>query len=353
MGLLDNVDELKVANSVMAELGFEDDNQHQPQPQFFQPQQELQQAQQQLTQQVEQATYVVEEDSEEDEQNEIIDAELTEAEIRLSKAQLYKQFITGSIFDGNGAGVKEVSDEFRDFARRQLQILLGVTPKVDQSQFTEDEVKVLKIFTNRILQNPKLLQDKPAKQPQTPQLQPRPVSKPVPVVQAPPPPKPVIQPPKKPQLRSRQVPEEVQSKPAQAKPPKTRLKLSEQPIAKTLANPPKMAVPENGSVVEENGRHYRIRYSDMPNIDEFGVMDGGKIRMLGNGESCILSNGIQVFKTGNEVSKVLRTAFAPNTNVPGKTPFPSNEQMAAITANQAVQAAGRLPPTLNSILGRK
>src|ERR1019366_5578938 len=125
MGLLDGTDEEKSVNSLMTELGFEEEPQAPNTIRLFEPDNSIPQA-------------FIEEVAEEEppqptEEETEIDAELTEAEERLAKAQLYKQFITGVIFDGNGPGVKEVSGEFRSFARKQLQILLGVIPKVDES----------------------------------------------------------------------------------------------------------------------------------------------------------------------------------------------------------------------------
>src|ERR1017187_41493 len=361
MGLLD---EDAVVSSVMSELGFEEEQSQSqdtgPTLQLFEPEPNVAptvvQAMNEQHEELQAEAPQTEEETE-------IDLELTEAEERLAKAQLYKQFIVGNIFDGNGPGVKEVSNEFRDFARRQLQILLGVVPKVDESHFTEDEVKVIKIFIARILQNPKLI-DPP--KPKTPQLQSKPVSRPVAQVAPPPVQKPAVAPPKKPQLRSRQVPEEAQAQPTQKAAPKASKEQVKAQPAKQVAKPAprpttpqaSLPVPADESIVEENGQKFKIHYRGMPNIDIYGIMDGGKIRTLGEGQSCMLSNGIQVLKSGNEVTQLFRTLVVPNQNTPGRRPFPSIEEMAQVSLNNATQQASRLPISqgrlsVDKVLGRQ
>lgn len=346
MGILDE----DTADSVMTSLGFEEVPDDSGLQMFVEPSPVVTQKDE----------VVVEEQVPTEEETEI-DAELTEAEERLAKAQLYKQFITGSIFDGNGPGVKEVSDEFRTFARRQLQILLGVVPKVDESHFSEDEVKILKVFIGRILQNPKLMEQPKPNQPQS-----KPSSKlSSPVVQQAAS-KPPAAPPKKPQLRSRQVPEEaVAPKPTitPASKPASKLVAQAQPPKQVKSSPTKpgsqsTTVPADEAVIEDGGTRYKIRYVDMPNIDEFGIMDGGMIRQLSDGGSCVLSNGIQVLKQDNKVSKILKTALAAYTPVPGRLPFPSISQMQQISLNNATQQVSHLPInqgklSVDAILGRK
>jgi hypothetical protein len=340
MGLLDNED--KVADSIMEELGFDNSSQE---PERQEP--ERQEAPVTITEMnskestVEDVS-VISPISYDEEYTSEIDAELTEAEKRLAKAQLYKEFIVGKIFDGEGPGVKEVSEEFRTFARRQLQTLLGVVPKPEPTQFTEDEVKVIKIFVAKILQNPKLLESPKTAKPPT--LQNKAGSSALSTL----PPthiqKPVAQPPKKPQLRSRHVPEEV--KPQQ--PQKTTTQ-APKPNPVTVAPSAPDVIPADESIVEEDGQRYKIKYVSMPNIDEYGIMDGGKIRKLPIGQSCTLSNGIRVLRSNDGVSKILKTMIATNSYAAGRKPFPSISEMEHLSLNSATQAAAKLP-TLNSIL---
>ena len=116
--------------------------------------------------------------------------------------------------------------------------------------------------------------------------------------------------------------------------------------------PQKLALPTDGSIVEENGQKYRIKYVEMPDIDKYGIMDGGKIRKLGDGQTTMLSNSIQVYKSGGNVHEIFRTIVGDNSNIPGRVPFPSREQMEVQSMNNAVGAASKLPPTLASIVGR-
>lgn len=336
MGLLDGIDEDKVANSVMETLGFENEPNEEPEqeevvttePEYLQETKEYEEPEQELEQQ------------------------LSEVERRLAKAQLYKQLITGSLFDGEENDiVEEVEKEFKDYARNQLQLLMGLTvkheePPVIVNQFTDEEAQLLKLLAETLKTNISKKQQKPQKQPVKPA--PKPVVTTKPVAQ---PTKPVAQPKspaKKPQLRKREVPEEVPTQ-------KTRTTAKSKPASKPIPYIPPiktLSVPEDGSIIEENGQKYKVRYVGMPNIDEYGIMDGGKIRRMANGQTCMLSNGIQVVKIGNEVSKVLKTVIVTDQKVSGRVPFPNVNQMAVITEQMAQSQVQHLPPTLGAILGK-
>jgi hypothetical protein len=327
MGLLDDVDESKIADEVMSELGggfTSESDQPEPQPRY------------QVHQVVDTSgpEEVVQETTFDDIETEAIEAELSEVERRLAKAQLYKQFITQPIFDGTGDIVKEVEVEFQTFARKQLQTLMGVISQPEpikiEAQFSDDEVKVLKAFIGRILQNPKLQKTVVPTPPKKTAVIVAPAVKPVAPI-------------KKPALRTRVVPEEVPQVKQQPKPVK----------AQTALPPPRQTVvPADGSVIEEHGQKFKVKYVDMSNPDEFGIMDGMKIRKLGNKQTCMLSNGIQVLKDGNSHFKLLRTVVTSNQAIPGYQPFPTKDQMEAISANESSTAQHSLP-SLQGILRQR
>lgn len=335
-GLLDNIDEDKIANLVMANLGFEDDTTSQS---------EITDTQSETKDQVE---------STEEETEEV---DLDEADNRLAKAQLYRQFITGKIFDGNGLIVNEVEKEFQDFARKRLQILLGLLPQeskvVVQAKlpFDEDEIKVLKILIDgikiRILKDPSFVKPKTNKQPKL-----RPITTPIPSAGIPEPKKVETVVAKKPQLKLKQVPEEVSQQ--QPKPKKTVI----QPVDKTVSKSTTSLInsshiPNDDTVVEENGTKFKIKHVAMSNIDEYGIMDGAKIRALDNKKSATLSNGIQVFKDGDEVFKILKTQISNVTSIPGRVPFPSIAQMNAMSEAIATQQSHAYESvSISKILGR-
>ena len=318
MGLLDGIDEAKVANDVMQELGFNDNDVvvQEPTPTYTQ-------------EDPVEPTYEPEEAPTE------LDSEYEAAERRMSKAILYRQLIKGRFFDGDGELIIEVEGELKEFVKKQYLVLSGsLNAQVIQpteKDFTNEEVTVLKSLAGQIIKRPKLLEAKPVK---PPQLQPRPV----PVAQ-----KPVEN--KKPELKPRRVPEEA-NQPKPSKPAK------QEPKPVRLINNTKLNIPADESVVEENSQRYKIKYVEMPNIDEYGIMDGGKIRKLGDGETCMLTNGIQVVKKGGNCNKILRTLITNNQNVPGRLPFPSIGEMASLSERIATQATSHYP-SIDGILGRK
>lgn len=284
------------------------------------------------------------------------DTELTEVECRLAKAQLYKQFITGSIFDGEGPIVQEVSTEFRSFARKQLQELMGLKQPEQVIQppvqvFTDIEVQALKALTNRIIQNPKVLetkQSKPKAQPVSvaPQERKQPVTRPAPE-QPKYQPAPIVKPKQsKPTLMKRQVPDEVpQQKQSVAK--QTKPSVSTNRTFSHKANV--LSVPKNGDVIEEGGKKYKVEYATMLDVNEFGLMDSAKIMKLGDGDSCVLSNGVQVLKDKSTVYKVCKFLETNATPISNRVPFPSIDQMPNITLQTATMAARQLP-TIDKIM---
>jgi hypothetical protein len=273
--------------------------------------------------------------------------EFEEAERRMSKAILYRELIRGRFFGGDSDLITEVEAELKGFVKTQYLILSGANtaPVVAQpveKDFNPDEITALKELANRILKTPKILEA-----PKAPKLQPKPVPKAVAPVPPPAPKKPPVAPPKKPQLQTRKVPEEVAvTKPVQ----KPVVKPAAKPQKPT--GPAKLTVPEHNSVIEENNQRFRILHVEMSNIDEYGIMDGGKIRTMSNGSTCLLSNGIQVKKDGETVFKILRSALPNDSKIPGRLPTPSREQFAALSQLNAMEATNKYP-SLDAVLGRK
>ena len=340
-GLLDSnepVTEEAAANEIMQEYGFE-------------PAPEPEQAQAIALEPGPLPTFedLSGEEAAEPEQLTELDNEFAEAERRLSKAILYRQLIKGRFFDGDSELVLEVESELKEFVKKQYLVLsgAGVAPVVTQvveKDFSTEEITALKELAGRILKKPNLLDA-----PKPPQLQPRPVSKPIPVATPQVAKKPPVAPAKRPQLQTRKVPEDVpQSKPV-AKPAAKPVQKPQQVRTPVLG---KLTVPADESVIEENGQKFKVHYVDMPNIDEFGIMDGGKIRKMADKGTCILSNGIQVFKDGGMVQKVIKSALTNNVDIPGRLPWPTNDQLSVMSQNNALEAVTKYP-SLNAVLGRK
>ncbi|CAB4127275.1 hypothetical protein UFOVP75_115 [uncultured Caudovirales phage] len=137
-----------------------------------------------------------------------IDTQLEDVEMRLEIAGLYKLFITGDLFVGIAQtdAVKKVEARFRQWARHELKVLLGMdTPKERAAGFSNEEVELLKQWAGKLAQRASGAPSTPAPAPINPvSIAPR--------VEAPKPsfaprtlpgtaPKPVVAPPTKPVVK--------------------------------------------------------------------------------------------------------------------------------------------------------
>ena len=271
-----------------------------------------------------------------------VDIKFSEAETRLEKAMLYRQWITGALFDGDSEAVREVTSEFQGFAQLQLRKLLGIEAEkqdvIIKSDFTEQETLILKTLANQILSNPKLTPKKP-NMAVTAQV------KPAVVV---PQPKPL--PPKKPQLRTRKVPQEIATQqPVVAQPaPKPAVVAPKHPVQqqKPQAKPTqpqakKPVVRAQDEVFEENGRTYKANWVPMAS-GEYGPVEKQRIDTMRPETVITLRNGLQVVKNiQGDIFKVINQDQTPKKPVDGAVPFPTLGQMAYLTAAAAGQAADR------------
>lgn len=126
--------------------------------------------------------------------------QFSEAERRFARAQYYRALLSESIFEGDSSqNATEVVEEIRGFIRTRLAALLGVRPEPEQkpeSQFSEEELQVLKAVCAKVLKKPTLIQNpaaptlkkveapakprvKPARSPTVSQSQPRPTGPPI------------------------------------------------------------------------------------------------------------------------------------------------------------------------------
>lgn len=95
--------------------------------------------------------------------------ELSEVEVRLRKAGLYRAVLDNSLFDNTTELAAEVESEFRSFALARLKSLLGMqnTDKPQETgnkmlPFDENEVKVLKAWASKLLKRPATMAIEPA-----------------------------------------------------------------------------------------------------------------------------------------------------------------------------------------------
>jgi hypothetical protein len=280
------------------------------------------------------------------------DNEISEAELRLEKAALYKQFVSGDIFSGSGPIIDEVTQEFRDFARQQYLFLLGVKnkPILAQEIFTDQEIQVLKTLASKVLNSPKLLQPKENKveKPKPTKLQPK-VIQPEPEVvrQVVRKPTLMVRNAEEPTVQAKPKPIVSNTKPSTVKPPKN---------AKNT-NVSTEKVPPNNEVIEENGKKVRVHHLPMANLDEYGPINGARVRKMSDGQSIflkssspdqlggILENNIQIYKTNGGIYKIIKTPIVDteaNKKIPGYIPFPDNGAFSAITTQTATNVAARI-----------
>jgi len=283
------------------------------------------------------------------------DEQMSEAEQRLHKATMYRQFLTGRIFDGASDQLTlDVEQEFREFAQHRLSVLLGIgTTSAFGGQFTDTEAKVLKLLAGSALKNAKVA--KAAERQPT-------VLKPTARTQQAPPP------PSRPTLRSRPLPEVARPQkrqPAQQFPqPQQRPQQTQQRPQQTQQRPQRPQqtqqqaptqpqVPQDGEIFQIAGKNYKASWVQM-GPDEYGASVAQKLEKLPPGRSVVLPNGIQVMKTdGEEYFKIVKRDLTPSQVVStGGIPFPSTSQMVAITQMKSAEAIQNLPRNAQGIAGK-
>jgi hypothetical protein len=275
----------------------------------------------------------------EDESSEI-DDQMCEAERRIHKAMLYRQFLTEPVFDGDDSPLTaEVCSEFRAFARHQLSQLLGVGgPALPfGAQFSESEVKILRMVVESMSKNAKvakvLAQDN-KKQPAQ--------------EQAPPPP---AQPPR---LRTRQVaakqtPRREPQQPAIEQPASRQQALRpSQPQAQAPAqaqqaqstpDAPPPVLPADGEIFAYKGKKFKAVWREMSSTDYGPEMEKLIDKIQPDGHKT-LPNGIQIVRaTGGDLFKVIRQDLTVQAKDPKAIPMPNRKQMEFISQSKAVETA--------------
>lgn len=198
-------------------------------------------------------------DDEEQEETQLTEEEtLSEVEVRLHKANYYRAVLDQQLFgeDDSEAAI-EVSREFRDFALSRLRVLMGIElpPEEKQNLFSGEQVEALKVWADRLISKPTLMEAKPP--PQVPTL--------TPVVQTPPAPK----------VQTVQV-SAPSTKPTKKKTQAKSTKLAGRPKAEE-------GLPNGVKVDSVTGEKYFEVEKDA--IDEFGKPFKKKVRMSINGQN--------------------------------------------------------------------
>jgi hypothetical protein len=280
-------------------------------------------------------------------QEESIDQQMSEAERRLSKALLYKQWASGPLFEGDSTELtREVEAEISGFVKERLGILLGCTPKPVESikveaQFTPVEAKFLKLLTAQALtQKPKLKAalEKNLGEQEVPK--PTLAPKPLPV-------RPTIKPRQQPEV-SRPVPQgKPQTRPQQA-PARPQAKLVKGDI-----------LPQDNEIVTEGNKKFRVKWEPM-SPDFYGNKVEQLLTDLPRGKHTRLPKpgqgaGMQIYKaTDSDYFKVLRLDITPQTKNTQAVPMPiSMEAATAMQAGAAVSMLSKGSQAIANVLSKK
>jgi hypothetical protein len=267
---------------------------------------------------------------------------MSEVEIRLNKAKLYQQLLSGNLFDVSDPVVDAVEAEYREFSSQKLQELLGMRPiETNISAFSEEEVYILKSLAANMASNAKIMASLP-KQTQT-------TAKPTAKAPIAPiaPIKPVVV-PSEPTLKVRSTPRGV-GRPAGVKnPPKTESVAKPAGKPTTPAAKPSVAdtkiqgIPADESVIVENGKKYSVRHNEL--IDA-PAADADRLRAMTDNTTMVLSDGTWIGCTSP--GRYVRLRKVPLKNQghgPGAAPSLSNQQMEAVLAQQASMAGSGMVP---------
>ena len=282
---------------------------------------------------------LIEEGQENFPQEDSIDVQMSEAERRLDKALLYKQWVGGSLFEGDSTELtREVEAEISGFVKERLGILLGcntkpVEPVQVEAQFTPVEAKFLKLLTAKALtREPKLKgaleRELGGLSTNLQKAQPTVVPKPLPV---------------KPTVKPRQQPEGAKPVP-QARQQTQRQPLPTKPQAKSVKNE---ILPQDNEVVTENGKKFRIKWEPMA-PDFYGAKVEELLTELPRNQHIRLPKpgqgaGVQVYKaTDSDYFKVLRLDITPQVKNIEAVPMPTSMEMAtAMKAGQAISVLSK------------
>jgi hypothetical protein len=261
--------------------------------------------------------------------------ELSEAESRLQRAMLYKQFLSGSIFSGTSdAHTREVEGEFRQFAIDKLNELLGlkapaVTPTAIQSPFDEDEVKALKAVAGRMLQDAKMKAKAKSELIKKPNVE---------------------EPPKTELRRVEVAPPKAAEKP---RPQRAKIEVAPPRAASKPGPKPKASgkIPKDEEIVKKGGKTYKIRWVETSE-SQFPGMES-KIDGIPPGGAYKLPTGVIIHRTeGGELYKIVSQDLTKQAVSSESIPFPSIAQYEVIAAMKSAEAVGNASPGIANIVSK-
>jgi len=270
------------------------------------------------------------------------DSEMAEAESRLHKANLYRQFLVGRVFAGHDDDTDsitlEVEKEFRDFAKTRLSILLGISsakPEAAQQQFSADEVEVLRLVAKRM---------KVATSTTAPSVPPK-----------------NIAPRKMAELKPRQL-TQTQTKSAISKPamkPAIKPAISKPAMDASNKAPPVTAspvdkkrktVPQDEEIIEERGRKYKVAWREV-NFDSLDRNSREHLSQMKNDSASVLPDGVQVVKTsGGDFFKIVKCDLTTQKRNSASVPMPMGHQFDVISAMRAAEAVSTVSNYTNTII---
>lgn len=283
-----------------------------------------------------------EEQQEDAVQNEESVQGMSEVEKRLEKAILYQQWINGKLYDSPTESTLEVEQEFKEFALKQLNKLIGLgvqEPKVS-NQFSDEEVLILRALAQNIVSNHKikkevenntLVQSKVKKTKVEAPAKPA-IKQEKPVQKAP-----------APKLQVKSVPETVK-KPVPGNVEKLNSIKPPMPAPKSLVQAtPKVnqVKPSNkpffgkdGEIIEENGKKFEVKWIPI-NSMTYGRGEQNRLENMAP-KSILALKGLTIYKTeGEELFSIIKRDMTPKEIPANAVPFPSIAMMPMATLEKA------------------
>lgn len=170
------------------------------------------------------------------------DAYLDEVESRLEVATYFRLLLNDSLFKNGTKAAKIVEKEVKTFVKERLALLLNIKrdPVIQHTDFSVEEVAILKMFISELRKKPSLASPKEA---------------------------PLLNDKSEPSIAKKEMIVPVLNKvqgpatslPVEEKRPQMKAKPGRKPVVKE-----KDAEYTEGEIIEENGRNYKIQYVDKP-----------------------------------------------------------------------------------------
>jgi hypothetical protein len=267
---------------------------------------------------------------------EVYDGAMSAIQLRLEKANLYQQWIKGDLYDLKTQSTVEVEEEFKAFALKQLNRLIGLEstdPAVEpQHTFSDLEIKALQLLAQAIIKNPKFNHTNDTAVGVTAPVSKKLPGRPAKAVSKP------LAPPQKPVLKKKAVPKDIAPTQLHQVATKPMAPTAVHSAVRPTTNPHSAFFANDGEIFKENGKTFEVKWVPT-NSNEYGPSEGPRMEAMAPETTLKLKNGISVYRTvGMEFYKIIKMDKSPKVKPTNALPFPSVAQMGQVTAMAAARA---------------